>query len=53
MLRQRKLLGLLPAAAGLGALIGVFASGPGGTGWIFALLVLSAVVTAMAQQTLP
>ena len=43
---------LLPAA-GLGALVGVFARGPEGVGWIFALLVLSAALTAIAQQTLP
>ncbi|CAN5189198.1 hypothetical protein BH18ACT10_BH18ACT10_03380 [soil metagenome] len=53
MLTKRKLLGVLPAAAGLGAIVGVFARGPEGTGWIFALLVLSAAVTAIAQQTLP
>lgn len=53
MLTKRRLLGVLPAAVGLGALIGMFARGPEGTGWIFALLALSAAVTAIAQQTLP
>ncbi len=42
---------LLPA--GLLALAGAFSLGLEGRGWIFALLVLSAVVTAIAQQTLP
>jgi len=40
-------------AAGLGLLVGVFARSSGEAGWIFALLVCSAVVTAVAQQTLP
>lgn len=43
---------LLPAA-GLGVLVGAFIRGPEGIGWIFALLVLSAAVSAIAQQTLP
>ena len=43
---------LLPAA-GLGVLIGALARGSDGIDWIFALLVCSAVVTAIAQQTLP
>ena len=43
---------LLPAA-GLLTLAGVFSLGIEGMGWIFALLVLSAIVTALAQQTLP
>jgi hypothetical protein len=43
---------LLPAA-GLVALVGAFSLSFGGMGWIFALLVLSAMVTAIAQQTLP
>ena len=42
---------LLPA--GLVALAGAFSLGFGGMGWIFALLVLSAAVTAIVQQTLP
>jgi hypothetical protein len=43
---------LLPAAA-LVALAGAFALGFEGIGWIVALLVLTAIVTALAQQTLP
>ena len=39
--------------AGLVALAGAFSLGLGGMGWIFALLVLSAAVTAIVQQTLP
>lgn len=42
---------LLPA--GLVALAGAFSLGVGGMGWILALLVLSAAVTAIVQQTLP
>jgi hypothetical protein len=42
---------LLPA--GLVALAGAFSLGFGGMGCIFALLVLSAAVTAIVQQTLP
>jgi hypothetical protein len=45
--------GLMIAAAGLVALAGVFSLSFAGMGWIFALLVLAAVVTALAQQTLP
>jgi hypothetical protein len=46
-----KVLGL---AVGLGTLIGLVAHGSGEAGWaVFALLVLSAVVVAIAQQTLP
>ena len=45
--------GVLLAAAGLVALAGAFSLGFEGMGWIFALLVLSAIVTALAQQTLP
>jgi hypothetical protein len=50
--RPRLLNALLPAA-GLGVLVGVFARSSNEVGWIFALLVGSAVVTAIAQQTLP
>jgi hypothetical protein len=42
---------LLPA--GLGVLVGAFSRGPGGIAWIFALLIGSAIVTSIAQQTLP
>ena len=50
--RPRLLNALLPAA-GLGLLVGALARNSGEVGWIFALLVCSAVVTAIAQQTLP
>jgi hypothetical protein len=50
--RPRLLNALLPAA-GLGILVGALARNSGEVGWIFALLVCSAVVTAVAQQTLP
>jgi hypothetical protein len=43
---------LLPAA-GIGVLVGAFARSSSEIGWIFALLVCSAVITAIAQQTLP
>ena len=52
MLTKVTPLGVLPAA-GLGVLVGVLARSSGELGWIFALLVCSAVVTAVAQQTLP
>ncbi len=42
---------LLPA--GLLALAGAFSLGFEGIGAIFALLALNAIVTALAQQTLP
>jgi hypothetical protein len=45
--------GVLLPAAGLVALAGAFSLSFDGMGWIFALLVLAAVVTALAQQTLP
>jgi hypothetical protein len=43
---------LLPAT-GLVALVGASSLSVERTGWLFALLVLSAMVTAIAQQTLP
>jgi hypothetical protein len=46
-------LGVLLPAIGLVALAGLFSLSFEGMGWIFALLVLTAVVTALAQQTLP
>ena len=45
--------GVLLPAAGLLALAWALSLGFEGMGWIFALLVLAAVVTALAQQTLP
>ena len=53
MLTKPALLTALFPAVGLGVLVGIFARGPGGVGWIFALLLCSAVVTAIVQQTLP
>ena len=53
MLTKSTLLTALFPAVGLGVLVGAFARGPSGVGWIFALLVCSAVVTAIVQQTLP
>ena len=50
--RPTLLIALLPAA-GLGVLVGAFARGSAEAGWIFALLVGSAAITALAQQTLP
>ena len=53
VLTKPTLLAALVPAVGLGVLVGVFARGPSGVGWIFALLLCSAVVTALVQQTLP
>ena len=44
---------MLIPAAGFGILAGVVAQGSGGAWWMLALLVLSAALTAIAQQTLP
>lgn len=43
----------LVPAVGFGVLAGVATRGPGGAWWMLALLVLSAALTAIAQQTLP
>ena len=53
VLTRPTLLNALLPAAGLGVLVGAFARSSSEVGWIFALLVCSAVVTAIAQQTLP
>jgi hypothetical protein len=54
VLRTAAALKPLGFAAGLGAPVGLVGRGPGEAGWaVFALLVLSAVVVAIAQQTLP
>ena len=53
MLRKATPLGVLLPTVGVGALAGASMRAAGGNGWIFALLVLSAAVTALAQQTLP
>ena len=53
VLTRLTLLNALLPAVGLGVLVGAFARNSSEVGWIFALLVCSAVVTALAQQTLP
>jgi hypothetical protein len=53
VLTKPTLLKALLPAVGLGVLVGAFARGSSGIGWIFALLVCSAMVSAIAQQTLP
>jgi len=53
VLKKPSLLAALVPAIGLGVLVGAFARGPSGVDWIFALLLCSAVVTAIVQQTLP
>ncbi|MDQ4127377.1 MAG: hypothetical protein M3151_05425 [Actinomycetota bacterium] len=44
---------IVASAVGFGVLVSLVARGFGGTGWVFALLVLSAAVAAIVQQTLP
>jgi hypothetical protein len=52
--RTTTALKVLAPAVGLGTLVGLVARSSAGAGWaVFALLVLSAVVVAIAQQTLP
>jgi hypothetical protein len=56
--RARRFMISLPFVVGLGAAtlgiaLGSAARAPGGAGWIFAVLVLTAAVVAIAQQTLP
>jgi hypothetical protein len=53
VLTRPALLNALLPAVGLGVLVGAFARSSSEVDWIFALLVCSAVVTAIAQQTLP
>ena len=53
VLRTAVPLRILVSAVGFGVLASLVARGFGGTGWVFALLVLSAAVAAIAQQTLP
>lgn len=51
---QSKSMALLVIASGTGALIGFGSrSGPVGDGWPLALMVLTAAVVAVAEQTLP
>ncbi len=53
VLSRPALLNALLPAAGLGVLVGAFARSFSEVGGIFTLLLCSAVVTAIAQQTLP
>ena len=53
MLTKATPIGVLLSAVGVGALVRAFMRGNEGIGWIFALLILSATLTAIAQQTLP
>ena len=53
MLTKPTLVAALFPAVGFGVLVGAFARGPSGVDWIFALLLCSAVMTAIVQQTLP
>ncbi len=53
LLKPATVLWVLVPALAAGALVGLVARGSGGGVWVFALLVLSAVVVAIAQQTLP
>jgi hypothetical protein len=53
LLMKATRLGVLLPAVGVGALVGASIRAAEGIGWIFALLILSAIVTAIAQQTLP
>jgi len=53
VLTKSTLLTAMLPAVGLGLLVGAFVRSSNGIGWIFALLLSSAVVTAFAQQTLP
>ena len=53
VLRAAVSLRLAAPAVGFGLLVSLVARGFGGTGWVFALLVLSAAVAAIVQQTLP
>ena len=53
VLRTALSLRIVASAVGFGVLASLVARGFGGTGWVFALLVLSAAVAAIVQQTLP
>ena len=53
LIRTATALKVLAPTLGAGTLVGLIARGPGGAGSVFVLLVLSAVVVAIAQQTLP
>jgi hypothetical protein len=53
LLRVATLVRTLAPAIGIGLLVGLAARGFGGMGWVYAVLILSAAVVALAQQTLP
>jgi hypothetical protein len=53
LLRAATAVAVLAPAVGIGTLVGVAASGSGGMGGVYAVLILSAAVVAIAQQTLP
>jgi hypothetical protein len=54
LMRASIAVGALAPAIGLGVLVGMTARGTSvEMGWVYALLILSAVVVAIAQQTLP
>jgi hypothetical protein len=54
MMRASTAVGALAPAIGLGVLVGMTTRGTSGEmGWVFAILILSAAVVAIAQQTLP
>ena len=53
VLRKATAFKVLAPAMGVGTLVGLVARGSGEAGSVFALLVLSAVMVAIAQQTLP
>jgi hypothetical protein len=54
LIRASIAVGAVAPAIGLGVLVGMTARGTGGEmGWVYATLILSAVVVAIAQQTLP
>ncbi len=53
VLRTAVPLRIVASAVGFGVLVSLVARGFGGMGWVFALLVLSAAVAAIVQQTLP
>jgi hypothetical protein len=54
LIRASIAVGAVAPAIGLGVLVGMTARGTGGEmGWVYATLILSAVVVAITQQTLP
>ena len=53
MLRAASTAAVLALPVGLGAIVGVSAHDFDRVGWVYAVLILSAAVVALAQQTLP